>query len=170
MADIFVSYTHADQELVRRVVALIEAQGWTVWWDTRIDAGERWDEVIEREIKTARCIVVVWTPQSVSRHWVLEEAHYGRDRRLLVPILFGVDGPPFGFGLIQARNLTGWDGSAKAATAAQFLADVQRKLDGTPPRSSPSQQVPPPPALQVRDVAEALDELLAVGSRSATGS
>ncbi len=35
MADIFGSYTRADQEIVRSIVSLLEAQGWSVWWDTR---------------------------------------------------------------------------------------------------------------------------------------
>jgi hypothetical protein len=55
MADVFVSYTRTDQELVRPIVALLEAEGWSVWWDTRIVGGERWDEVIESEITAARC-------------------------------------------------------------------------------------------------------------------
>ena len=129
MADIFVSYTRADQEIVRRIVALLEAEGWSVWWDTRIDAGDRWDEVIEREVTAACCVVVVWTPLSVNRRWVLTEAHHGLDRGILVPILIGVDKPPFGFSLIQARNLTGWGGATRTAVADQLLNDVRKKLE-----------------------------------------
>lgn len=130
MADIFVSYARADQELVRPIVALLEGQGWSVWWDTRIVGGERWDAVIEREITAARCVVVVWTPQSVDREWVHLEAHDGRSRGILVPILNGIDKPPFAFRLIQARNLSGWDGSGKTAVVTQLLADVRQKLEG----------------------------------------
>lgn len=127
MADIFVTYTRADQELVHRIVALLEGQGWTVWWDTRIEGGERWDAVIEREITAARC-VVVWTPQSLEREWVHLEAHHGRERGILAPILVGVDKPPFAFSLIQARNLSGWDGTASFAVAVKFLEDVRHTL------------------------------------------
>ena len=87
MADILVSYTRADQGTVRRIVALLEAQGWSVWWDTRISGGERWDAVIESEITAAQCVVVVWTPHSLDREWVRLEAHHGRRRGVLVPIL-----------------------------------------------------------------------------------
>lgn len=132
MADIFVSYTRADQDWVRHVVALLEAQGWSVWWDRRIHGGERWDEVIEREITTARCVVVVWTPQSITREWVREEADHGRDRGILVPILADIDKPPFGFGRIQARNLSGWDGSTRTPAVDQLLADVGHRLASAP--------------------------------------
>ena len=43
MADVFVSYARADREIVRPIVTLLEAQGWSVWWDTRIGGGDRWD-------------------------------------------------------------------------------------------------------------------------------
>jgi hypothetical protein len=132
MAEVFVSYTRADQEIVRRVVSLLEAQGWSVWWDTRLSGGERWDEVIEREITAARCVVVVWTPQSVDREWVREEADHGRDRGILVPVLLGIDKPPFGFGRIHARSLAGWDGVSRHPAVLQFLADVRQKLEEGP--------------------------------------
>jgi hypothetical protein len=59
MADVFVSYARANQDIVRRTVLLLEAQGWSVWWDTRISGGDRWDAVIAHEINAARYVVVV---------------------------------------------------------------------------------------------------------------
>jgi len=126
MADIFVSYSRADQELVRPIVTLLEAQGWSVWWDTRITGGERWDTVIEREITAARCVVVVWTPQSFEREWVHIEAHHGRERGILVSVLVGIDRPPFAFRLIHARDFTGWGGESET----HLIADVRLKLEG----------------------------------------
>jgi hypothetical protein len=67
MADVFVSYTRTDQELVRPIVALLEAEGWSVWWDTRIVGGERWDEVIESEITAARCAARTQHTRAVAR-------------------------------------------------------------------------------------------------------
>jgi hypothetical protein len=130
MADIFVSYARSDQKIIRPVVDLLEAEGWSVWWDMRIVGGDRWDETIEREIAAARCVVVVWTPNSFDRQWVHLEAHHGHHRGILVPILIGVEKPPFAFGLVQARDLTGWDGMIRTAAAVQVLADVRRVLEG----------------------------------------
>ena len=48
----------------------------------------------------------------------------------LCPCSSGVEKPPFAFSLIQARNLSGWDGSSKTAVMTQFLADVRQKLEG----------------------------------------
>ena len=68
MAGIFVSYSRADRDIAAKIVAALEAEGWTVWWDTRLIAGEQWDEVIEREINAASCVLVVWSPLSVTRY------------------------------------------------------------------------------------------------------
>jgi hypothetical protein len=35
MADIFLSYKRADAAPAAQIVALLEAEGWSVWWDTR---------------------------------------------------------------------------------------------------------------------------------------
>jgi hypothetical protein len=130
MADIFVSYASADRELVRPIVALLEGEGWSVWWDTRIAGGDRWDGTIKREIEAARCVVVVWTPRSSDREWVLDEAEEGRNRGILVPIMIGVESPPLGFRRIQARDLTGWDATLRTAGVVQFLTDVKETLEG----------------------------------------
>jgi adenylate cyclase len=62
MADVFVSYARTDKPRVAPIVAAIEAQGWSVWWDPEIAAGQQFDDQIEKELNAARCVVVVWTP------------------------------------------------------------------------------------------------------------
>ncbi len=39
MADVFVSYARSDKARVAPLVAAIEAQGWSVWWDRRSTPG-----------------------------------------------------------------------------------------------------------------------------------
>ena len=59
MADIFVSYKRADRERVARIVALLEDEGWTVWWDNRVFGDAHWNALIERELQAARCVAAV---------------------------------------------------------------------------------------------------------------
>ena len=40
MADIFVSYARADKARVAPLVAALERQGWSVWWDPAIVPGQ----------------------------------------------------------------------------------------------------------------------------------
>ena len=67
MADIFVSYSRQDKALVAPLVAALEAEGWSVWWDPEISPGEEFDALISRELESARSLVVVWTPNSRAR-------------------------------------------------------------------------------------------------------
>lgn len=129
MADIFMAYARADQEIVHNIIRLLRTQDWTVWWDVRLSVGERWDDVTEREINIARCVVVVWTPQSISRYWVNVEANHGRERGILVPVLIGCEKPPFAFSLIHSRDLSGWDGQTSTPASKGLLMDVRRRLE-----------------------------------------
>src|SRR5262245_17918504 len=106
MADIFLSYRRADRDRVVPLVALFEARGWTVWSETRIDAGEQWDEVIEREVDAASCVVAVWSHQSVTSRWVRAEAGEGLERGILVPVLIDSAKPPLEFRRVHAIDLT----------------------------------------------------------------
>ncbi|MGO9484055.1 MAG: SUMF1/EgtB/PvdO family nonheme iron enzyme [Rhodomicrobium sp.] len=145
MADIFVSYKRTDAARVAQIVALLEGEGWSVWWDTRLAGGEHWDAVIERELEAARGVVVVWSPASIDRdkaYWVHLEAHHGRERGILVPVTIEGVMPPFAFKLIQARDLTHWNGAARQG-AESFLADVKKTLDKAPGDSAVTPQTPP---------------------------
>jgi len=129
MADIFLSYKREDRDKVRPLVEALQAQGWSVWWDTRIDAGEIWDEVIETQLKAAKCVVVVWSKLSVHARWVRAEALKGLERDCLVPVaLEGVD-LPVPFNTIQTIDLARWKGDAADAAFANLCAGVRRILE-----------------------------------------
>jgi adenylate cyclase len=59
MADIFVSYARADRARVAPLVAGLEAEGWSVWWDPNIVPGQEFDQLIAQEIDKAKAVVVV---------------------------------------------------------------------------------------------------------------
>jgi hypothetical protein len=41
MADVFISYAKADRSLASKLAAMLEAEGWKVWWDTTLIPGDR---------------------------------------------------------------------------------------------------------------------------------
>jgi hypothetical protein len=40
MADVFISYAKADRPLALKLAAMLEAEGWKVWWDTSLAIGD----------------------------------------------------------------------------------------------------------------------------------
>jgi adenylate cyclase len=108
MADVFVSYARSDKARVAPLVAAIEAQGWSVWWDPEIDAGQQFDDQIEAELKAAKAVLVVWTPASATSRWVRGEAREAADRGTLVPVRFDGASLPMDVRAIHTTELDGW--------------------------------------------------------------
>ena len=42
MTDIFLSYAREDLERIQPIVDALKEQGWAVFWDRRIPAGQTW--------------------------------------------------------------------------------------------------------------------------------
>jgi TIR domain len=143
MADIFLSYTEKDRVAVRRLADSLLSVGWTVWWDRRIPAGLTWRSVLERELQNMRCMVVLWSSNSVASEWVCEEAAEGRRLGRLVPVLIEPVRPPAGFREIQAADLVDWDGSSDSPGLRQLVEDIER-LIGKP--ANPVGSAPAPDA------------------------
>jgi hypothetical protein len=130
MADIFVSYKKEDAGRVVRIVEQLRAEGYSVWWDHGLAAGQRWDETIKHELTTAKVVCVMWSEQSVVAPWVKEEAAIAKAQGTLAPVFIDKVDPPFGFSLYQAADLIGWDGDVSDPRWAKFLAAVKSVMTG----------------------------------------
>jgi adenylate cyclase len=127
MADVFVSYARSDKKRVAPLVAALEAQGWSVWWDTEIATGQEFDRQISAQLRAAAAVVVVWTPTSVESRWVRGEARDAADRGVLVPVRFDAADLPIDVRAIHTTDLDGW-GEDPAAPAVQDLLRSVRAL------------------------------------------
>jgi TolB-like protein len=136
MADIFVSYARQDTARVAPLVAALEAQGWSTWWDPQIAPGQEFDELITREIEAAGAVIVVWTPVSVASRWVRGEARLAADRGVLVPVRFGQANLPLDARAIQTTDLDDWHQDT-ADRAFQDLARALRAMLGGAPAAAP---------------------------------
>ena len=110
MADIFISYAREDQEKAGQLASALEAKGWTVFWDRTIPPGKSWRDYIGAKLNAARCVIVAWSKSSIESEWVAEEADEGKNRKILVPVLFEEVQIPLGFRSIQTANLSDWKG------------------------------------------------------------
>lgn len=87
---VFVSHATADKWLAKTVCEKIEAIGASTFRDDRdINGGDDIPEEIRRQIKQSREIVVLLTPDSVDRQWVILEvgAAWGWSKRMRIIIL-----------------------------------------------------------------------------------
>jgi adenylate cyclase len=119
MADVFVSYARTDTTRVAPLVTALERQGWSVWWDPDIDAGQQFDDQIEAELKAAKAVLVIWTPASAASRWVRGEAREAADLGKLVPVRFDGARLPMDVRAIHTTDLDGW---AEDVGSAPFQA------------------------------------------------
>ena len=77
MADIFLSYSRADRPKAQQIAKALEQEGFTVWWDKILRAGQTYDEVTEGMLRDARVVIVLWSEVSVKSKWVRAEATLG---------------------------------------------------------------------------------------------
>ena len=61
MSDIFISYKREEQATARKLANALESEGWTVWWDPKLRAGDHFDDVIEKALNEAKCVIVMWS-------------------------------------------------------------------------------------------------------------
>lgn len=133
MADIFISYANENRESAARLAQVLESAGWQVWWDRRIPAGRTWRSVLEDALRDMRCMVVLWSKDSVESPWVTEEAEEARRLgKTIVPVLIQRVEPPIGFRAIQAADLANWDGTIDDPAARTFIADLKSILGSAP--------------------------------------
>ena len=128
MNDIFLSYAAGDRAVAHELADALEALGWSVWWDREIPHGKPFDQVIEEELNAARCVIVLWTAESVASRWVKTEASAAADRDRLIPVLLQRVPIPFEFRRIQTAELYDWSGDRAHPEFVRLVASVKSML------------------------------------------
>jgi len=145
LTDVFISYARADKARVEGLVAALQANGWTIWWDAEVSPGEEFDDVIAAALERAKAVLVVWTPTSVASGWVRGEARVGADRGILVPVRFERAQLPIDARAIHTIDLDDWDYDTHSPALQQVCQSIAALLSRTPPtKNTPS---PPQPWL-----------------------
>ena len=80
MGDIFISYKRENRDTAEALAHALEDLGFSTWWDTRLQAGESFSEVIEEKLHVAKCVIVLWSEASVKSRWVRDEATEGLEK------------------------------------------------------------------------------------------
>jgi serine/threonine-protein kinase len=130
MSDVFVSYKAEDRSRVAPLVAALEADGHSVWWDAHIAGGEEWRDEIADQLEAASCVIVVWSKRSIGKEgrFVRDEATRALKSGTYLPIRIDRIEPPLGFGETQALPLLGWKGDRNDPQFAAIEEAVSAKL------------------------------------------
>jgi hypothetical protein len=128
MAEVFISYANRDLDRARQLAERLAAHGYEVWWDRTIPPGRVFDEVIQEALHAAKCVIVLWSAESVRSNWVKTEAAEGMSPERLVPAFIERVQPPIEFKRIQAADLSDWSGEEDHPEYRKLLASVDGLL------------------------------------------
>lgn len=82
MSQLFISYSHADSVMARRLAAGLRQQGHALWYDRGLRPGERWLQRLTRAARDCAALLVLMSPASEQSPWVEMELaialRYGR--------------------------------------------------------------------------------------------
>jgi hypothetical protein len=168
MADVFLSYAHDDDAIMRRVRGDLRAEGFDVWTDeTGLKPGTPdWENEIMAAIEGAGCLVVLLSPDAKQSEWVGLEISYARATdKTIVPLLVrGDEGDAIPISLIKYQRV---DVGKDYPSALKMLAGTVGELLGWPGYTGmqsdegPVATMPDPAvrAVKVAEVAEALAQV-----------
>lgn len=108
MDDLFLSYAREDSEAAKRIANVLSAR-WSVFWDSKIRAGQNYPNLLLKKLKAAPCVVVLWSKVSVESRWVQDEAERARIQEKLIQVFIEETEPPLGQGMDQHISLVGGD-------------------------------------------------------------
>jgi len=147
MADVFISYSREDRARAEQIARGLQAQNLDVFWDSEIPPGQTWADYIEEKLSGCKAVIVLWSQHSAKSQWVREEARMGRDRGKLIPVMIDGTLAPFGFGEVQAADLTHWTGAVDDPNwqrVVQAVNTAAQRPNTPPPR--PAMAAPRPAA------------------------
>lgn len=104
--DVFISYKREERSHILAIVRRLEALKLRVWFDAEMRSGTSFDMEIDQKIRSARVVLVCWSPDAVRSDWVRGEATIGRERGVLAAAKCKHCVLPAPFNMIHTNDLT----------------------------------------------------------------
>jgi len=136
MVDVFISYSRANQPVVRRLAEAVKGLGYSVWWDDELPPHLSYSDVITDKIGAAKAAIVVWSEGAASSEWVRAEADVARSQKKLIQTSLDGKMPPMPFNQIQFATIGDWQGEENHPGWMKVKASLDALCGppgGTPP-------------------------------------
>src|SRR3989344_8845869 len=105
MTDVFISYKREERARCVAIYNALVDLKLSVWFDAHIEPGTDFDREIEREVRGASAVLVLWSERPADSDWIRAEARTGRQTNRLVAIRLDDCLPPLEFASAQAIDL-----------------------------------------------------------------
>lgn len=141
MSEIFLSYKSEDRERAEKIAQALEADGFSVWWDTEIASGSTYREAISAAIAAAKLVIVCFSRQTEdSKHarWVFGEVDEAwRQNKHVLPVTIEACTVPMEYRAVQGVDLAKWGGDRAAPEWLKLTDGLRLALSGEAPPARP---------------------------------
>ncbi|MDO4808201.1 MAG: toll/interleukin-1 receptor domain-containing protein, partial [Coriobacteriales bacterium] len=84
---IFVSYAHADDDVVMPIISALAEEGYRVWYDAGIQAGSAFPDYIAGHVHDCECFLMLISRASLASDWCRNEVNYAiASRKKILPV------------------------------------------------------------------------------------
>src|SRR5262249_35656670 len=90
------------------VVALLQSEGYEVWWDHQLRGGEHYPTIIKEKLQSCAYAIVLWSQHSVASEWVNLEAREAKKASKLVPVQISACELPAEFKELHTLTFQQW--------------------------------------------------------------
>lgn len=107
----FISYSRADSDFAVRLAKDLKAAGHEIWLDQLdIPTGARWDDELEKALRTCTTFLILLSPESIKSQNVKDEIGYAIDTgKHILPLMFKQCEVPFRLRRFQYVDFTNED-------------------------------------------------------------
>ncbi|MFQ5597183.1 MAG: TIR domain-containing protein [Nitrospiria bacterium] len=146
MAQIFVSYSRSNQQMIQKLVEDIEITGNDIWFDQTLTGGQPWWDNILKNIRSCDIFVLALSPESLDSDACKDEWNYAAQLgKTILPIRLSdrvnVNLLPRHLSKIQVTDYLAQDRDA--------LRALSQTIKGLPPSASLPTPLPAPPPVPV---------------------
>ncbi len=78
---VFISYCHADEEIVYPYIEMLAKRGYRIWYDDGINPGDEWPEVIAKHLAESTYFIAFISENSVKSHNCKREVNFAIQKR-----------------------------------------------------------------------------------------
>lgn len=128
ISDIFISYSSKDRDWVSKLAAALVSCGYSVWWDKQLLPGQNFHQDIQDALDKARCVITVWSQNSIESRWVQGESSQAVERNIMVPVLYQPVRVPAGFHSLHCADLKNWNGDTEDTNFRQLQQAIDKLL------------------------------------------
>ena len=132
MAEIFISYKSDRRNAAKHLAGVLARHGYSVWYDYGLIKGDDFDFQLDRQLRDAKAVIVLWCTMSVESTWVSREASLAARLKTLLPVLIEDCELKLAHTSADYVDLRQWDGSPRGYVLDPLLREITRLVKRAP--------------------------------------